>query len=89
MFYWANLEDGVNSLGPEYIFFLVITFSKNYITLAVDTNSIKYIMGMFLSGNLLASRKDYWFFPKNSALNLGTYFFLQRYLYSPYKIRGT
>jgi hypothetical protein len=29
----------------------------------------------FLSGNLLASRKDYWFFPKNSALNLGTYFF--------------
>ena len=30
---------------------------------------------MFLSGNLLASRKDYWFFLKNSALNLGTIFF--------------
>ena len=42
----------------------------------------------FLSGNLLASRKDYWFFPKNSALNVGTYFFLQRYLYLPYKLRG-
>ena len=45
---------------------------------------------MFLSGNLLAIRQDYWFFPKNSALNIGTYFvFLQRYLYSPYKLRGT
>ena len=30
---------------------------------------------MFLSGNLLASKKDYWFFPKNSAFNLGTFFF--------------
>ena len=45
---------------------------------------------MFLSGNLLESRKDYWLFPKNSALDLGTYLFcLQRYLYLPYKLRGT
>ena len=44
---------------------------------------------MFLSGNMLASGKDYWFFPKNSALNLGTIFFLQRYLYLPYKLNGT
>ena len=35
-------------------------------------------MPMFLSGNLLANRKDYWFFPKNSALNLGTYFFFYK-----------
>ena len=33
---------------------------------------------MFLSGNVLASRKDYWFFPKNCALNIGTYFFLHK-----------
>ena len=33
---------------------------------------------MFLSGNLLASRKNYWIFPKNSALKLGTYFFLYK-----------
>ena len=33
---------------------------------------------MFLRGTLLASRKDYWFFPKNSALNLGTFFFLHK-----------
>ena len=30
---------------------------------------------MFLSGNLLASTKDYWFFPKKNSLNLGIYFF--------------
>ena len=36
---------------------------------------------MFLSGNLLARRKDYWFFPKNSALNLGTYFFKDTFIY--------
>ena len=39
----------------------------------------------FLSRNLLASRKDYWFFPKNNALDLGTFFSSsQRYLYLPY-----
>ena len=54
---------------------------------------VRYIgeINKFLSGNLLRSRKDYQFFPKNSALNLGTYFFSssQRYLYLPYKLRGT
>ena len=32
----------------------------------------------FLSGNMLASRKDYCFFPKKSALNLGTIFFFTK-----------
>ena len=32
-------------------------------------------MYMFNSGNLLASKKDYWFLPKNSDINLGTCFF--------------
>ena len=36
---------------------------------------INNIHNEFLSGNLWASRKDYWFFPKNSAVNLGTFFF--------------
>ena len=39
---------------------------------------MKDICHTFLSGNLLGSRKDYWFFPKNSALNFWTIFFFYK-----------
>ena len=39
---------------------------------------------MVLFGHLLASKKDYWFLPKNSDINLGTYLFKKKNIFIYY-----
>ena len=39
--------------------------------------TLAHIISKLLSGNLLASKKYYWFLPKNSDIILGTYFFFK------------
>ena len=48
-----------------------VDFGVQYLILSMSL----FLILSFLSGSLLASRKDYWFFPKNSALNWKTIFF--------------
>ena len=58
------------------------SFSVEYKSESNNANDSKkedlsQLFGMLLSGNLLASKKDYWFLPKNSDINLETYFFFK------------
>ena len=85
--YWTKSIANVMVSDPgviwDYNFWLVF-FNETYFyklftflyTLTITKKNL------FLSGNLLASRKDYWFFSKNSALNLGTFFITKIHLFT-------